>query len=321
MCSSRCLEDGGCLAFAAVYLAALRKIDFLNHLQWLLARLVEPGVKARCLELWAAAPGAEHHRVSAIFLSPSGELGALVEAISEDGSNVAPALQHEIGILAGVPTDDTAAEGPHSIVKRIKSSATAANFPWLSSSARMEQNMIDVEGLREGRGASSLQAVWDSFTSVLRPPQRRPSYQVMRMNRKEFERRVYTIQHMEGFSVDIEDDGDDDDGDAGGDGHDGSAGGVVESASDKTKRILLKDFLANALQTHSFLSLPCKQPDGSKKLAFYQVLDVAGKGIFVEAVGSKVQNKEGGLCMASLQPLEVWSPEHRAGIDPGAIPA
>ena len=211
-------------AVRLVYLAALRKIDFLNHLIWLLARLGEPGVKARCLELWAAAPGAEHHRVSAIFLSPYVALRALVEAISEDCSNVAPALQHEIDALAGVPMDDTAAEGPHSIVKRIKSSATAANFPWLSSSARMEQNIIDVEGLREGRGASSLQAVWDSFTSVLRPPQHRPSYQLMRMNRKEFERRVYTIQHMEGFSVDIEDDDDDDDGDAGGDGHDGSAG-------------------------------------------------------------------------------------------------
>ena len=51
-------EAQGAVRF--VYLAALRKIDFLNHLRWLLARLGEPGVKARCLELWAAAPGAEH---------------------------------------------------------------------------------------------------------------------------------------------------------------------------------------------------------------------------------------------------------------------
>jgi len=57
----------------AVKLDAERRLEFLDRIPWLCSRLHELGVASRCLAQWEQASPAEHHRVSAEFLSPEGE--------------------------------------------------------------------------------------------------------------------------------------------------------------------------------------------------------------------------------------------------------
>ena len=94
-----------------IYDDGKRRVDLFNHLPWLCARLAEPGVKARCLELWAAHAPEAHHRVSVSFLSPEGGLRGFVDLIEADGGNIHPELQSSIDSLCACPMDDTAADG------------------------------------------------------------------------------------------------------------------------------------------------------------------------------------------------------------------
>ena len=296
-----------------IYDDGKRRVDLFNHLPWLCARLAEPGVKARCLELWAAHAPEAHHRVSVSFLSPEGGLRGFVDLIEADGGNIHPELQSSIDSLCACPMDDTAAEGPHSIVKRIKTAASASNFAWLASTARLEQNIGDADGL-DDRTESSLQSLWDSHTSVLRSPGAHANFQPLRMSRKVFEQRLYNPSRLSGF-VDDGGSNEDDDDEGGGDGDDQAA----ETEQHRTRRTLLKEFIMGAFRPHSYGSVPKRQEgDGPIHLAFYQVLDVGTKGIFVDFLGSDA--KRSGNLMCSLQPLEVWSLAHRDGVAADAIP-
>ena len=69
-------ELQGCVR-GVVHLGGL-KIKFFDRVPVLLARLGEPGIKARCIEQWQSAPAANHHRVTKEFLDPAGELSEMV---------------------------------------------------------------------------------------------------------------------------------------------------------------------------------------------------------------------------------------------------
>lgn len=160
----------------ATHHLAMRKLDFLNKVPWLLARLDEPGVRSQCVSQWESCRAASHHRVTHEFLSPSSDLRPLVDAIGEDGSNVAPRLQREIDSLALIPMDDSVAEGPHARASRHMAHSRAAKWPWVAATMRLDQNLEDAKSVPPAVG-SDLQALWSSYKSVVRGPSRRPSRQ------------------------------------------------------------------------------------------------------------------------------------------------
>ena len=108
------------------YALAVDKINFLDRIPYLFARLREPGVKERCLQQWRAAPLALHQRVSCEFLQPghSSGLRAHVDQVPPDGTNVHPDLATEIESIANIPLDDSVGEGPHAKATAIGRRAT-----------------------------------------------------------------------------------------------------------------------------------------------------------------------------------------------------
>ena len=89
-----------------------------------------------------------------------------------------------------MPLDDSAAEGPHSWIRRIQLHARRSNWPWAASTARLKQNLKDTEDLN-----FDLQGKWESFSCVLKPPGSRRMQAPMRLSRKVAEERFYTMSH------------------------------------------------------------------------------------------------------------------------------
>ena len=48
------------------------------------------------------------------------------------------------------------------------------------------------------------------------------------------------------------------------------------------------------------------QADGARRLEVLQILQIGGKSVYTQAVGSSVRNKEDGLFMVSVQPMEIF---------------
>ena len=65
-----------------IYGQALIHLDYLDTLPLLLARLREPGVKARCFEQFAQGLADDHSDVSKRFLAPGSEFCAHVQAVT-----------------------------------------------------------------------------------------------------------------------------------------------------------------------------------------------------------------------------------------------
>ena len=74
----------------AVWLLGHEQLLVFDSLPLLIARLHMPGIRDRWLAQWADKPEAEHHSVSAEFLSPSSTLRRDVEAMQPDGSGMSP---------------------------------------------------------------------------------------------------------------------------------------------------------------------------------------------------------------------------------------
>lgn len=94
------------------YHLAMRKLEFLDRVPYLLASLGRPGVRDRCLEQWEKVAPQDHHKVSREFLDPRGRLRRYVDSMAPDGSGMAPELQQEVASLAAIPMDDTVVESP-----------------------------------------------------------------------------------------------------------------------------------------------------------------------------------------------------------------
>ena len=148
---------------------SLRKIAYLDRIPYLLARLCEPGIRQRCEAQWAAVPPEGHHRVSHEFLNPAHDSGLqpLVAAINPDGANVDPRLRDEIRSVERIPLDDAIAEGPHAAGKAEWQRITRANFPWVASTMRTQQNLADMEEMAPLISSLDLQTEWNRYSSVL----------------------------------------------------------------------------------------------------------------------------------------------------------
>lgn len=161
----------------------------------------QEGVKRRCLEQFNSTSCEGHHRVTLWFLDPMHpeSLRPDFDQLRADGSGMTPRLQAAVEALARVPLDDCICEGPHAQAKRLKMPASSAQWAWVASSMRLKQNIAACREL-PGQTSASFRAVWSSWTTVVQPA--RKSTRVPRMKPKEFRRRLYGLDHLEGFSAD-----------------------------------------------------------------------------------------------------------------------
>ena len=213
-----------------VFAIGARKIDYLDRIPILASRLREPGIRDRCIQQWEAAPRHLHDRLSILLFDEDepGSLRADVNAIHPDGSNVSDALGHEIDALGDGPMEDNTIEGPHARIKRVFDGARAASWPWVAATARLKQNLADMNQLIPSLGLD-LQSEWDRYTSVVRPTSgSKKDLRPVRIQRGVFENHVYRLGWMTMPVVDRGRAGrqrQDGDGGGGGSGDDGPDGG------------------------------------------------------------------------------------------------
>ena len=192
-------EFGGDIVFLGQVQGAMRYVYALGmehsrvfgQVPYLLARLRQPGVRARALLQFDAAPEEAHDDVTLHFLSPTQRLRAHVDAMGDDGAGISPELDAELKAIEWAPLDDTAAEAPHAIVKKIQDHSRAAGWPRAASTARLKQNLVDVDNFR----FAGIQQQWDSFSSVLRPPGARRKRARLKVKRRIVHQRFYTMAH------------------------------------------------------------------------------------------------------------------------------
>ena len=186
----------GCVRGA--FLLGMSKISFLDKIPVLLARLNEPGVRDRCLEQFHAAPVAAHHRVSREFLEPGHESGLrpLVDALNHEASNMSARSKSEVDSLARSPIDDAVGEGPHARGKAEWDRAHGADFPWISSTMRLSQNLHDVDTLAPILDSLDLQEEWDRYSCIVQPARR--AYRRKHITQGKLQNIVYKLGHFEG---------------------------------------------------------------------------------------------------------------------------
>ena len=181
----------GCVRGA--HALSMRKIRFLCDIPYLLARLAEPGIKDRCVAQFAAVPMAHHHRVSREFLEPGHVSGLfpLVHAINPEASNIDPRLQSEITSLARIPLDDSVGESPHAKAKAIAQRAAGCDFPWVSATMRVRQNIADIRTIAPTLESFDLQEIWDRSSSVIQDS--RHLNRAKRIKHEELVKKVYML--------------------------------------------------------------------------------------------------------------------------------
>ena len=119
----------GCVR--GTYALAKRKTDFFNRVPYALARLDQPNVKALCLAQWAEVPPESHDPITREFLDPRLDLREAVDSLGDDGEGASIALQLQITSLQDVPFDDTLAEGPHAVARRVAQRSRRSSFGYV----------------------------------------------------------------------------------------------------------------------------------------------------------------------------------------------
>lgn len=302
---------------------AKEKIGHLDKVPYLLARLSEPGIRDRCLEQFQRAAPSEHHRVTRWFVDPdhAQSLRQDIENMSADGSNMSPALEMAVESLKWVPMDDCICEGPHARAKRIKMPASAAKWPWVATSLRLQQDIEDCMAMPDKVGLS-LRAAWTSYASVVQPPSKEGKFP--RLKSAHLDKRLYRIEHLLNFKVGSgardDDRGGGDDGVGGGGGGDGEVRGACEDqgapdadeaggaggggevpplgvgskplavlarqprlvdARRSADIILLREFFAATMEPLQYFTLPVVGEAGDALLHAFQLLDVERKNMVV----------------------------------------
>lgn len=84
---------------------------------------------AKCLEQFATAEPAAHHRITRWFMDTSfpGNMRSDFDKMLK-GEGMTPRLKAAVESLQWVPLDDCVCEGPHAAAKRVKTPATAATW-------------------------------------------------------------------------------------------------------------------------------------------------------------------------------------------------
>lgn len=171
---------------------------FLNRVPYLLSRLDEPGIKARCVAQWQEAPPDAHHRVTREFME--GSLRQDLDRILPDGSGLSERLRREVRSLAALPFDDSVGEAPHAVAKRVLGQCRAGTWPWVASTCRLEQNIRDVRNLLPAV-EMDLATLWRGYKSILRTGGTgKANFTPLRMPTRKFIGHVYRMSFCLGLA-------------------------------------------------------------------------------------------------------------------------
>lgn len=262
-----------CVRFS--YSIAFKRHDYLSTVPYLLARLLQPGIKQRCLAQYTSMQN--HHPVTDYFLSPSGPLRSDVDMLEPDGAGATHRLRQEVHVLGLIPFDDSVAESPHAVGNRVGRHSSSCGFAWVASSMRLDQNLRDVALWVDALG-DDLQQVWMRHGSILQT-QRHKLSRNMRMKPKDLRDKVYMFGAfcrnqslpMSGEDVDV---ADADDGEPHpnrgrsdldqcigqqADVDDDVANGHVLDAVSSQEAALMREYLLACLQPGMHVSIP--EPD------------------------------------------------------------
>ena len=150
------------------YLLALEKLQHLDEVPYLLARLDEPGVRDRCLLQWGEGAAGTHVPVSAEFLQEGSPLRRDLLAMNADGSGMSRVLQIAHESLRQCPIDDTPGEGPHASMRHLGLRTRRSTWGWMASSVRLKQNLQDIKYfLPPMQPTTSVEYLWQKWSSVL----------------------------------------------------------------------------------------------------------------------------------------------------------
>ena len=176
----------------AVHLARMR-FDYLGKLPWLIARILHPGVRERCIEQFESAPADRHHRVTLHFLLPGSPLRQAIDQLTPACDNAAQFLRDELQAMTALPMDDSVAEAPHASANRIQKHGRCTKFPTLAASMRLDRN---IENVRTICQATDMK-IADCFLrrqSLLQPPKR--VHRNKKISYGNFCKRFYEMSHM-----------------------------------------------------------------------------------------------------------------------------
>lgn len=218
----------------ATHLRGRRKFAWMGRLPYLLCRLDQPGVRDQCLQQWEATEEQHHHRVSIAFLKEGSAMRRDIDDMPANG--MSESLQAAVQGLGAVPLDDSVSEGPHAKAHRIARHSHRASWPWLASTMRIDQNLIDAREVAASVDAD-FKKLWCGVSSIVRVDGRY-DLQNSRMPKQRLLDYVYRMSFLfetrpdggggGGGGQDSEGDsgGDDDD-----DGNEGPKAGPLEQAS------------------------------------------------------------------------------------------
>ena len=184
---------------------AQKRHAYLYKLPWLLARLLQPGVKALCIEQYLACEN--HHPLSDMFFSADGPLKPDVDALDESGQGASAELVRAVESIAAIPFDDSIGESPHALGNGIGRHARGSSFAWIASSMRLGQNLQDVRDWCKTFRCDITQE-WLACTAVLQTKPARSRIPI-RITPAEFRDRFY---HMTLFCNELRQPVDDSDG-------------------------------------------------------------------------------------------------------------
>jgi hypothetical protein len=294
-----CAEAQACVRF--VFALAMEKLAFLNMVPWLFARLDQPGVKALCIQQYNSVPESSHANITIDMMKPSGDLRADIDNIDEQGQGSSRAVLAIMDEFKEYPMDDTVGEGPHSIAKRQMDHCHRSKWPWVAASCRAPQNLDDIDFLLPAVEAD-IQTEWNRYKSVLQLTTQ-ASRRNIKIPRRDFENRVYRMQHLfdngglAGFDRGGDDgDGGGDDGADGADGgggsddDDGADGDAMEEGNEEGLALQLvrnshqvalqREFLASVLEVGSFISVGA--PNSVENLVVFQVLSLETRNVLTK---------------------------------------
>lgn len=177
------------------HVLATMKSAYLHTLPALLARLLEPGIRDKCLDLYRSCNN--HHPLSDMYLSEDSALLPHVLALTPGGGNVSAILHRELDILWRTPFDDSVCERPHAVGNSIARHAKSCGFDWVASSMRLSQNLTDVPRWCEAMGLD-LEQEWLKHTSVLQSSWNKRDVPV-RLPNPEVKRRFYMMGQFSSY--------------------------------------------------------------------------------------------------------------------------
>ena len=234
----------------------LEKLTYLDEIPYLLARVNEPGIAARCLAQFAEGvdSGATHDPVTLEFLAEGSTLRQQIERMAHEGAEMGPQLQREWETLRLCPIDDCPGEGPHAGMRHISLKTRAASWPWHASSLRLQHNLQDIQNLLpvlEPR--TSFELLYAHHKAVLRMKKANGTMDKhVRMPKKKTDELTYTMKQFANFELSEQpEDPEFDVGGGGSDGDDGAPAGEPEEelpVGDSDWARMLREFYTSAFK-------------------------------------------------------------------------